>query len=105
MRLIATLGALGMLAALGIGCSLDTGESGPGPAAEPVGMEEQAFDASLFKFSPYVLDDHQGESGGWQRASAVLSFSDSRESILSPYLPRSGAVGSWWRCRSGSATT
>jgi hypothetical protein len=82
MRLIEILGALGLVAALVSGCALDVGESGPAPAAEQAGKEEQAFDASLFKFGVVVRDDNQGPSGGWQRAIAVLKFVDTRESLI-----------------------
>jgi hypothetical protein len=79
---MAVLAAGGLAAALGTGCVFDGGESGPAPAAEPAGNDEQAFDASIFRFTTWVPDSGEGESGGWQRASAPLSFVDTRGSIL-----------------------
>jgi len=90
MRLIAILGTLGVVAALVSGCALDTGENGPAPAVEQTGKEEQAFDASMFKFSPYLLDDHRGAAGGSQRAMAALHFVDTRKSWINPDV---------WDCR------
>jgi hypothetical protein len=82
MRWIAILGACGLATALGSGCALDAGESGPAPATEPAGKDEQAFDASIFRFTTWVKDNGEGRSGGWQRATAALGFRDTRESIL-----------------------
>lgn len=73
-----------MVAALASGCAFEAGESEPARDAEPTADERSAFDASLFKFFPFVLDDHQGESGGAQRASAVLGFVDTRASYVFP---------------------
>lgn len=84
-------GVLGLvLAVLVSGCALDAGESGPAREAEPTADERSAFDASLFKFSVQVPDDHRGEGGGWQVASTVLSFSDWRSAWVIPDT---------WTCR------
>jgi hypothetical protein len=82
MRWIAILRACGLAAALCSGCALDAGETDPARAAEPAGKDEQAFDASIFRFTTWVPDNGEGESGGWQRAVAPLSFVDTRGSIL-----------------------
>ena len=90
MRPIATLWAFGIIAVLVSGCALEAGESGPALDGEPTAEESAAFDASLFKFNPWVLDDGKGVAGGTQRASAVLHFVDTRESWIS---------GNKWDCR------
>jgi hypothetical protein len=88
MRRTAILAALGLVAALVSGCALDVGESLPAPRAEQAGKEEQAFDASLFRFSAVVPDDGHDASGGSQRAVATLNFWDGRQGLL----------GQSWNC-------
>lgn len=81
MRLIAVLGVA--VAVLVSGCALDAGEAGPTPVDDRTGKEEQAFDASLFKFSVWTTDDGEGRGGGSQRAIATLKFVDTREGFSS----------------------
>lgn len=88
MRRIAILGALGLVTALVSGCALDVGENLPAPGEEPTGKDEQAFDASLFKFGTVVPDDGHDPSGGSQRAIATLNFWDGRD----------GFFGKRWTC-------
>lgn len=79
------LAILGFLAALSAGCALQAGgESEPTRDAELTAAETSAFDASLFKFYPQVLDNGKGPGGGFQKASAALHFVDARESWLKP---------------------
>ena len=75
---------LGFLAALSAGCAFPSGESEPTRDEEPTAVERSAFDASLFKFYPQVLDNGKGLGGGFQKASAALHFADARESWLNP---------------------
>ena len=82
MRQIAMLGIV--VAALVSGCVLGAGESRPTPIEESTGQEQSAYDASLFKFSVYVPDDHRDSSGGWQRALATLRVVDTRGSVWTP---------------------
>lgn len=89
MRRIAILGALGLVAALVSGCALDVGENLPAPGEGPTGEDEQAFDASLFKFNVWTPDDGQGRGGGSQRAVATLKFVDIRDESL---------FGKKWNC-------
>ncbi len=84
MRRRAIFGAFGILAALVSGCAFEAEESGPARDAEPTSEESAAFDASLFRFSPWVLDDGRGVAGGTQRASALLHFVDTRTSWINP---------------------
>lgn len=50
------------------------GMPGPIPRSITVGK----FSASLFKFTTTIPDDGQGKAGGWQSATATLSFEDIR---------------------------
>lgn len=87
MRAIAILA---MVATLSGGCALGAGESEPTRNAEPTAEEKSEFDASLFKFYPFVPDDGKGLAGGSQRASTVLHFVDTRGSWSNPNV---------WDCR------
>lgn len=69
-------------ALLGPGCALDAGAGGPASDNEPAGEEEQAFDASNFRFGMVVPDDGHDRSGGSQRAITVLKFWDGRQGLL-----------------------
>ena len=82
-----------VIAALVSGCALEAKETAPSPDAEQTQKAESAFDASLFKFSVWVNDTGLGEAGGWQRASTVLKFVDTRSASL-------GVIGmDKWDCR------
>lgn len=81
---------LAVVAALVSGCAFEAQETAPPPDPEPTQKAEYAFDPSLFKFGVWVNDDGQGEAGGWQRASTVLTFKDLRTSWISPDT---------WQCR------
>ncbi len=92
MRFDSFFGAV-LVAALVSGCvrAEGEGESEPAPQApEATGEERSPFDASLFKFTVFLPDDHQGAAGGSQRAVATLHFVDARESWLNPNV---------WDCR------
>lgn len=89
MRRIAILRVFWIVAALVGGCALDAGDTVPSPDAEPTQKAESDFDASLFKFTVQRLDDGKDEAGGWQVASAMLTFTDLRASWL----------GDTWQCR------
>jgi hypothetical protein len=86
-------GMLGIVvAALVSGCAFETGEPARLPAAEPTQKAESEFEASLFKFSVWVNDNGLGEGGGWQRASTVLKFVDTRSAWF-------GVIGTdEWNC-------
>jgi hypothetical protein len=45
----------------------------------PIESIRGGFSPSVFKFVTTVPDDGQGKAGGWQEATATLTFSDGRQ--------------------------
>jgi hypothetical protein len=65
----------------------DTGALAPVVEAEPTGEAAQPGYEDVFHFVVNVKDDGRGKAGGWQKATAILKFSDWRHST--PYF---------WQC-------